>query len=134
VAPCAAHGWRHCVRRARRASLGREGPIKAKVDRLPGRDPHCNPRFVVTNLAKVPTTVYAIDCQRGEMENRLTAWHHGLALDRTSGSQCWANQFRVLLTATAYVLLQVLRQQAHGTDCARAQVSTLRERLLTMAV
>ena len=58
----------------------------------------------------------------------------GLALDRTSGSQFWANQFRVLLTTAAYVLLQALRQQAHGTDCARAQVSTLRERLLKMAV
>lgn len=60
--------------------------------------------------------------------------HDGLALDRTSCSQFWANQFRVLLTAAAYVLLQALRQQAHGTDCARAQVSTLRERLLKVAV
>jgi hypothetical protein len=32
------------------------------------------------------------------------------------------------------VLLQALRQQAHGTDCATAQVSTLRERLLKLAV
>ena len=106
----------------------------AEVVRLPGRDPKCNPRFVVTNLAEAPATVYAIYCQRGDMENRLKELHHGLALDRTSCSQFWANQFRVLLTATAYVLLQALRQQAHGTDCARAQVSTLRERLLKMAV
>ena len=40
----------------------------------------------------------------------------------------------MLLTAAAYVLLQALRQQAHGTDCATAQVSTLRERLLKLAV
>jgi hypothetical protein len=72
--------------------------------------------------------------QRGDMENRLKELHHGLALDRTSGSRFWANQFRVLLTAAAYVLFQALRQQAHETDCATAQVPTLRERLLKLAV
>jgi len=35
------------------------------------------------------------------MENRLKELHDGLALDRTSGSPFWANQFRVLLTAAA---------------------------------
>jgi hypothetical protein len=108
--------------------------IKAEVVRLPGRDPNCNPRFVVTNLGDPPATVYAHDCQRGEMENRLKELHDGLALGRTSCSRFWANQFRVLLTAAAYVLLQELRHQAHGTDCATAQVSTLRERLLKLAV
>ena len=97
--------------------------IKAEVVRLPGRDPKCNPRFVVTNLREAPATGYAIYCQRGDMENRLKELHDGLALDRTSCSRFWANQFRVLLTAAAYVLLQALRQQAHGTACARAQVS-----------
>lgn len=43
-----------------------------------------------------------------------------------------ANQFRVLLTATAYVLLQELRLQATRTECAQAQVATLRERLLKL--
>ena len=107
---------------------------KAEVVRLPGRDPTCNPRFVVTNLRETPAGVSAVSCQRGDMENRLKELHQGLALDRTSGSQCWANQFRVLLTAAASVLLQALRHQAHGTACARAQVSTLRERLLKLAV
>ena len=108
--------------------------IKAEVVRLPGRDPKCNPRFVVTNLGDTPATVYALYCQRGEMENRLKELHNGLALGRTSCSRFWANQFRVLLTTAAYVLLQELRRQAHGTDCASAQVSTLRERLLKLAV
>ena len=40
----------------------------------------------------------------------------------------------MLLTATAYVLLQELRRRAAGTACAHAQVSTLRERLLKLAV
>ena len=55
-----------------------------------------------------------------------------MQIDRTSCSDFWANQFRVLLTAAAYVLLQELRLRAAGTDCARAQVWTLRERLLKL--
>ena len=108
--------------------------IKAEVVRLPGRDPTCNPRFVVTNVAEAPATVYALYCQRGDMETRLKELHEGLALDRTSCSRFWANQFRVLLTAAAYVLLQELRRRAQGTTCADAPVSTLRARLLKLAV
>ena len=57
---------------------------------------------------------------------------HDLEIDRTSCSRFWANQFRVLLTAAAYVLMQELRLRAAGTACARAQVCTLRERLLKL--
>jgi hypothetical protein len=119
---------------ARSWSQRRRVIIKAEVVRLPGRDPRCNPRFVVTNLCEAPTTVYALYCQRGDLENRLKELHDGLALGRTSCSRFWANQFRVLLTAAAYVLLQELRRQAQGTACATAQVTTLRERLLKLAV
>ena len=59
---------------------------------------------------------------------------YGLQIDRTSCTRFWANQFRVLLTAAAYVLMQELRLQAKRTGCARAQVSTLRERLLKVGV
>ena len=55
---------------------------------------------------------------------------HDLEIDRTSCTSFWANQFRVLLTAAAYVLMQELRLRAAGTVCARAQVGMLRERLL----
>ena len=108
--------------------------IKAEVVRLPGRDPKCNPRFVVTNLRAAPATGYAdLLSARGHGESA-----QGVARRAGAGphecSQFWANQFRVLLTTAAYVLLQALRQQAHGTNCARAQVSTLPERLLKMAV
>jgi hypothetical protein len=107
--------------------------IKAEVVRHPGRAPKNNPRFVVTNLPHKPETVYTIYCQRGDVENRLKELHHGLALDRTSCSRFLANQVRVLLTLTAYVLLQELRRRAAGTTCADAQVSTLRERLFKLA-
>ena len=108
--------------------------IKAEVVRHPGREPKNNPRFVVTNLTGAPQAVYAFYCARGDMENRLKELHHGLELDRTSCSRFLANQFRVLLTLAAYVLFQELRQRAAGTACADAQVTTLRERLLKLAV
>jgi hypothetical protein len=107
--------------------------IKAEVVRHPGRTPKNNPRFVVTNLPHTPARVYAIYCQRGDMENRLKELHHGLEMDRTSCSRFWPNQLRVLLALAAYVLLQELRRRAGGTTCADAQVSTLRERLIKLA-
>jgi hypothetical protein len=107
--------------------------MKAEVVRHPGRDPKNNPRFVITNLADAPEAVYQVYRERGDMENRLKELHHGLELDRTSCHRFTANQFRVLLTAAAYILFQTLQAHAHGTTCADAQVSTLRERLLKLA-
>lgn len=109
--------------------------IKAEVVRHPGRDPKNNPRFVVTNLPGAPRTIYEqVYCQRGDMENRLKELHHGLEMDRTSCSRFLANQFRVLLTLAAYILFQELRRRAARTTCADAQVTTLRERLIKLAV
>jgi hypothetical protein len=107
--------------------------MKAEVVRHPGRDPKNNPRFVITNLADAPEAVYQVYRERGDRENRLKEWHHGLELDRTSGHRFTANQFRVLLTAAAYILFQTLQAHAQGTACADAQVSTLRERLIKLA-
>src|SRR5881296_3243972 len=108
--------------------------IKAEVVRHPGRAPKNNPRFVVTNLGDAPETVYQLYCQRGDVENRLKELHHGLEMDRTGCERFLANQFRVLLTLAAYVLFQELRRRAAGTACADAQITTLRERLLKLAV
>jgi hypothetical protein len=105
--------------------------IKAEVTRYPDRDPKDNPRFVITNLRQSPRHIYEREyCARGDVENRIKELHHGLAIGRTSCMSFWANQFRVLLTAASYVLMQELRRAARSTACARAQVSTLRERLL----
>jgi Transposase DDE domain group 1 len=108
--------------------------IKAEVVRHSGRAPKHNPRFVITNLADPPEAVYQIDCARGDMENRLKELHQGLALDRTRGHRFLANQFRGLLTAAASILFQALQAHTPGMACADAQVSTLRERLLKLAV
>jgi hypothetical protein len=106
--------------------------IKAEVVCAEDKAPKDNPRFLITNLQQGPQWIYEqVYCQRGEIENRIKELHD-LQIDRTSCSQFWANQFRVLLTATAYVLLQELRLRAAGTHCARAQVWMLRERLLKL--
>jgi hypothetical protein len=119
-----------CRYAAGKWSYKRRVVIKAEVVRLEGRKPKDNPRFVVTNLHSSPRTVYQRYRERGEAENRIKELKYGLEIDRTSCTRFWANQFRVLLTAAAYILMQELRLQARHTGYARAQVSTLRERLL----
>jgi hypothetical protein len=105
--------------------------IKAEVTRHPGREAKDNPRFVVTNLRQTPTFIYeGVYCARGDIENRIKELHNGLALGRTSCHSFRANQFRVLLTAAAYVLMQELQLRAARTALARAQVWTLRDRFL----
>ena len=106
--------------------------IKAEVVRAEDKAPKDNPRFVITNMKQTPQWLYEeVYCQRGEIENRIKELH-AMEIDRTSCSRFWANQFRVLLTAAAYVLMQELRLCAASTNCARAQVWTLRERFLKL--
>jgi hypothetical protein len=119
---------------ARKWSHRRRVIIKAEIVRYPGRDPKDNDRFVVTNLPHKPENVYKIYRGRGDAENRIKELHHGLEIDRTSCTSFLANQLRVLMTAAADVLMQEMRVRAAGTALARAQVATLRERLLKVAV
>jgi hypothetical protein len=119
---------------ARKWSHRRRVIIKAEVVRCPGRDPKDNDRFVVTNLPHKPENVYKIYRGRGDAENRIKELHHGLEIDRTSCTSFLANQLRVFMTAAADVLMQEMRRRMAGTALASAQVSTLRERLLKLAV
>jgi Transposase DDE domain group 1 len=91
-----------------------------------------NPRFVLTSLEGEAQALYdQVYCARGEMENRIKEQQLGLFSDRTSAHGWWANQFRVLLSAAAYVLLEAIRRIGlHGTELARAQVTTIRLKLL----
>lgn len=106
---------------------------KAEVVRHPNRNPKDNPRFVVTNMKQGPQRLYEkVYCQRGDLENRIKELHYGMEIGRTSCTSFLANQFRVLMTAAAYVLLQELRLRLARTDSARTQVSILRERFLKL--
>jgi hypothetical protein len=109
--------------------------IKAEVVAHPGRDPRDNPRFVITNLRHRPGTVYTdIYCARGDSENRIKELHDALGFGRTSCTRFWANQFRVLLSAAAYALLQHLQLYADQTTLRGAQVPRLRQALITIGV
>ena len=103
------------------------------LSREQGKDPKDNPRFLITHQTQSPRWIYErVYCQRGDVENRIKELHEGLQMGRTRCTDFGANQFRVLLTAAAFVLLQELRLRAARTACARAQVGTLRERLLKL--
>jgi len=90
-----------------------------------------NPRFILTNLAGEAQFIYdQIYCARGEMENRIKEQQLGLFSDRTSCHAWWPNQFRLLLSSCAYVLVEAMRRLALcGTELARAQVPTIRLKL-----
>ena len=94
-----------------------------------------NPRFVVTTLSPeqwpAPALYEDLYCARGEMENRIKEQQLGLFADRTSTRTLRGNQLRLWLSSIAYLILHDLRRLALvGTELARAQVSTIRCRLL----
>ena len=90
-----------------------------------------NPRYVVTNLPGRSKWLYErLYCHRGEMENRIKEQLQ-LFSDRTSAHRWWPNQFRLLLSSLAYTLLEAIRRLGlKGTELARAQVTTIRLKLL----
>lgn len=94
-----------------------------------------NTRFIVTNLSGESQHLYDdIYCQRGDMENRIKEQQLDLFSDRTSCHAFDANQFRVFLSAAAYVLIETLRREyLKDTELARAQVGTIRIKLLKVA-
>jgi hypothetical protein len=91
-----------------------------------------NPRFIVTNLEGDKQHLYdEVYCARGDMENRIKEQQLGLFADRTSAHLWWANQFRLLLSSLAYVLMDGIRRLGlKGTELARAQMTTIRLKLL----
>ncbi len=110
-------------------SWGRQRAVIAKLEvTAQGR----NPRFIVTNLNGDARQLYdKVYCARGEMENRIKEQQLGLFADRTSAHDWWTNQFRLLLSSLAYVLMESIRRLAlQDTELAHAQVGTLRLKLL----
>ena len=68
------------------------------------------------------------------MENRIKEQQLYLFSDRTSCTDFMANQFRLLLSAFAYVLVDGIRRLAlGGTEAARWQANTIRLRLFKIA-
>jgi hypothetical protein len=90
-----------------------------------------NPRYIVTNLPGDPKELYDdVYCARGEMENRIKEQQLSLFSGRTSCHDWWPNQFRLLLTSLAYVLVEGLREHAlTATQFATATIETIRLKL-----
>ena len=119
------------------ASWDRPRRVIAKAEYLRGHggSAKANPRYVVTNLAGDARVLYEeIYCQRGESENRIKEQQLGLFADRTSCHRFVANQFRVLMAACAYVLVEHIRRTALvGTELEKAEVGTIRLGLFRVA-
>ena len=109
----------------------RKRRVIAKAEHLDGKS---NPRFVVTSLGVEEWTAQSLYedlyCARGDMENRIKE-QFSLFADRVSASTIRANQLRLYLSVIGYVLLCAVRRLGlRGTELARAQVHTIRLRLL----
>jgi hypothetical protein len=94
-------------------------------------DKGANPRFIVTNVVGDAQRIYDQRyCARGEMENRVKE-QMMLFADRVSAHRWWANQWRLLLSAMAYTLLEAVRRLAlAGTELAEATCQTIRLKLI----
>jgi len=91
-----------------------------------------NVRCIVTNLSGEPQALYdTVYCARGEMENRIKEQQLGLFADRTSTTDWWSNQLRLLLSTFAYILMDRLRTHGlKGTDWMKKQCTTLQVNLI----
>ena len=116
-------------------SWSRERRVVAKAEQLGDK---ANPRFVVTSLDAISypaqglyETLY---CARGDMENRIKEQQLGMFADRTSTATMRGNQLRLWIASLAYSLAQALRRIGlAGTALAKAQVDTIRLRLLKLS-
>jgi hypothetical protein len=111
----------------RAESWDRERRVVYKAEAL-AKGP--NTRFVVTNRPDAPEAVYDWYVDRGEPEGWVKDLKNGCRADRLSCRRFRANQFRLLLHAAAYWLLDTLRRWLERRGAARTQVDTLRLRLL----
>jgi hypothetical protein len=106
-----AESWDHARRVVYKAEVMAEGT---------------NTRFVVTNRMHRPTELYEWYIKRGETENRIKDFKVALKADRLSCCRFVANQFRLLLHAAAYWLLDALRRKLLENGVRQMQLDTLR--------
>ena len=89
-------------------------------------------RYIVTNLMGMAGRIYEdLYCQRGNMENHIKSVQRDLFSDRTSCHDFIANQFRLLMSSLAYILLERLSALAlNDTVLANSSLGTIRLTLL----
>jgi Transposase DDE domain group 1 len=89
-------------------------------------------RYVVTSLKGFAQHLYEdVYCQRGQMENLIKLHKAQLASDRMSCHSATANQVRLVLHTAAFWLMHGVRAAIPHTDpLAKAEFTTIRERLI----
>jgi hypothetical protein len=132
----AEHRYEH--ERGRKVRLLSEGHYQARSWQIERRvvykaevmEEGTNTRFVVTNKPDEPDELYAHYTERGETENRIKDLKVELKADRLSCHRFVANQFRLLLHAAAYWLMDTLRKKLVDGGIERMQLDTLRLKLV----
>jgi hypothetical protein len=89
-----------------------------------------NTRFVVSTRSDEPEELYEWYVRRGEAEGWIKDFKRALKADRLSCHRFMANQFRLLLHAAAYWLMDALRRRLVGVGLERMQLDTLRLTLI----
>ena len=107
----------------RAESWGRARRVVYKAEML---EKGTNTRFVVTTKRDDPLSLYDFYVRRGESEGWIKDFKRALKADRLSCHRFLANQFRLLLHAGAYWLLDEIRRRLVGVGVRRMQLDTLR--------
>jgi hypothetical protein len=90
-----------------------------------------NTCFLVTTRSDGPKDLYEFYARRGESENWIKDLKLALKADRLSCHRFMANQFRLLLHACAYWLMDALRRKLVASGARRKmQLDTLRLHLI----
>jgi hypothetical protein len=89
-----------------------------------------NTRFLVTTRTEGSEDLYGFYVRRGQSENWIKDFKLHLKADRLSCHRFIANQFRLLLHACAYWLMDALRRKLLQSGMRRIQLDTLRLRLI----
>ena len=89
-----------------------------------------NTRFVVTTRSADPKELYEFYARRGESENWIKDLKLHMKADRLSCHRFISNQFRLLLHAAAYWLMDALRRKLVSSGARRTQLDTLRLSLI----
>src|SRR5215216_3557073 len=108
-------------------SWGRKRRVVYKAEAM---EQGTNTRFIVTSSASGPKELYEWYVRRGESENWIKDFKLALKADRLSCHRFIANQFRLLLHAAAYWLLDMLRRKLCESGVERLQLDTLRLRVI----
>lgn len=101
------------------------------VARLEEGEQGSNPRFIISSRYDDGFKLYYEQyCARGDMENRIKDQQLSLFADRTSSTQWWSNQWRLILSGFAYTLFERLRTHLKNTPFERMSASSLRLKLI----